>query len=141
MNPEAAHLAVLEYLELCQPNIAATARAFGITRPVVYDSVKRHREGDLTDRSRAPKRYPHKTPDHIEDMVVVAKNKTRWGPKRWAIYLQKYEGLQVPDGAIRHILRHNRHRLAYLEVARVIVEATHVFLSTGIQPNHLRSFG
>jgi transposase-like protein len=118
VNPEAARLAVAEYLESCQHNITATARAFGITRPVVYDIVKRYQEGDLTDRSRAPKHQPQKTPVPIEEAVVAAKNKIRLGPRRLSIYLAKYQGLQVPYGTIRHILRRNHHRLTYLTVAR-----------------------
>jgi len=118
VNPEAARLAVVEYLESCQRNITATARAFGITRPVVYDIVKRHQEGDLTDRSWAPKHQPQKTPAPIEEAVVAAKNKIRLGPQRLSIYLAKYQGLRVPYGTIRHILRRNRHRLTYLTVAR-----------------------
>lgn len=55
VNPEAARLVVLEYLKSCHYNIAATARAFGITRPVVYDILKKHQEKDLRDRSRIPK--------------------------------------------------------------------------------------
>jgi hypothetical protein len=37
INPQTARLAVLEYLDSADGNVAATARAFGITRPVVYN--------------------------------------------------------------------------------------------------------
>jgi len=50
-NPQAARMAVLEYLKT-NPNVSQTARMFGITRPVVYDILKKEREGDLKDRSR-----------------------------------------------------------------------------------------
>jgi hypothetical protein len=101
----------LDYLASCGHNIAATARAFGITRPVVYDILVKQQQGDLRDRSRAPKRQPRKTPAAVEERVLAAKNKTRLGPKRLSLYLAKYEALQVPWGTIRHILRRNRHRL------------------------------
>ncbi len=111
INPEAARRAVLEYLRSCQHNIAATARVFGITRPVVYDIVKKQEEGNLRDRSRAPHHQPQKTPEPIEEAVVAAKNKTHLGPKRLSLYLAKYEQLHVSWATIRHILQRNRHRL------------------------------
>jgi hypothetical protein len=52
-----------------------------------------------------------RTPPDVETKVVEAKNKTRLGPIRLSTYLRKYEGVLVPPGTIRHILRRNRHRL------------------------------
>ena len=111
INPEAARKAVLEYLMTNNHNIANTARVFGINRTVVYDILRKEKEGDLKDRPRTPKHQPKKTPANIEDKVVAAKNKTRLGPKRLSRYLEKYEKLKVPPGTIRHILRRNKHRL------------------------------
>ena len=113
INPQAARIAVLEYLKTNRGNIAGTARAFGIQRPVVYDILKKEKEKNLKDRSRRPRNSPNKTPAQVEDQVVEAKNKTRLGPKRLSVYLQKYLGLQVPAGTIRHILRRNKNRLNY----------------------------
>ena len=96
INPQAARRAVLDYLASCGHNIAATARAFGITRLVVYDILVKQRQGDLRDRSRAPKRQPRKTPAAVEERVLAAKNKTRLGPKRLSLFLAKYEALQAP---------------------------------------------
>jgi transposase-like protein len=111
-NAEAARRAVLEYLKT-DPNISRAARMFGITRAVVYDILKKEETGDLRDWSRAPKRQPGKTPAAVEDKVVSAKNKTRLGPERLSRYLQEYEGIVVPVGTIRHILRRNKSRLEY----------------------------
>lgn len=47
-NAEAARRAVVEYLKT-NPNISETARMFGITRAVVYDIIKKDKEGDLRD--------------------------------------------------------------------------------------------
>lgn len=113
LSPETARLAVLEYLGTNGGNISEAARVFGITRPVVYDIRKKAAEGDLTDRSRAPKRQPTKTPEETEDRVVAAKNKTRLGSKRLSIYLEKYEHLTVAPGTIRHIIRRNKDKLTY----------------------------
>jgi len=111
-NAEAARRAVLEYLKT-HHSISETARMFGVTRAVVYDIIKKEKAGDLTDRSRAPKRQPKKTADAVEDKVVTAKNKTRLGPERLSRHLQEHEGLKVAVGTIRHILRRNKARLDY----------------------------
>lgn len=113
VNPEAARLAVLEYLKTNGHNMSDAARVFGITRSVVYDILKKQAEGDLKDRSRVPKHQPNKTPAETQQKVIEAKNKTRLGPKRLSLYLSKYEEIDVPAGTIRHILRRNRHLLTY----------------------------
>jgi len=113
VNPEAARLAVLEYLKTNAGNIADAARVFGINRPVVYDILSKQATGDLRDRSRVPNRQPNKTPARVEQQVIDVRNKTRMGPKRLSIYLAKYEKIIVPAGTIRHILRRNRGRLTY----------------------------
>jgi len=111
INAAAARRAVLEYLASCGHNIAATARVFGITRPVVYDILAKQRQGNLADRPKAPQRQPRKTPAAVEEQVIAARNRTRLGPKRLSLYLAKYEGLQLPWATIRHILRRNRHQI------------------------------
>lgn len=58
INPEAARLAVIEYLKTNKGNISDAARVFGIQRTVVYDILKKKKEGDLKDRSRAPLHSP-----------------------------------------------------------------------------------
>jgi len=110
INPEAARQAVLEYLKANRGNIADTARAFGITRPVVYDILKKQREGDLKDRSRAPRNQPNRTSPQIEARVIDMKNLTHKGPIRLSLDLAK-EGIHVPPGTIRHILRRNKARI------------------------------
>ncbi len=86
---------------------------FGINRTVVYDILKKEAEGDLSDRSKAPKHSPNKTSPETEDKVIEVKNKTRMGAKRLSRYLNKYENLIVPYGTIRHILRRNKSSINY----------------------------
>jgi len=111
INPQAARQAVLEYLNTNGRNISEAARAFGIHRAVVYDILGKQKEGNLQDRSKAPKNQPRKTPQAIENKVIAEKNKTRLGPQRLSLYLQRYEEISVPPGTIRHILRRNREKL------------------------------
>jgi putative transposase len=111
INPEAARQAVMEYLVSCGHNVAETARTFGITRPVVYDIQSKAQEGDLKDRTKRPHRQPTKTASCVEEQVIAAKLRTHFGPRRLAIYLHKYEKLELPWPTIRHILRRNRELL------------------------------
>src|SRR3990172_10301437 len=96
IDPVAGRTAVLEYLKTNGGNISAAAEVFGINRPVVYDILKKESEGDLSDRSRAPKHSPNKVPSEVEDKVIEVKNKTRMGAKRLSVYLNKYENLALP---------------------------------------------
>lgn len=109
INPEAARLAVLEYLKTNNHNVSETARVFCINRCVVYDIIKKNKEGNLKDRSRTPINQPNKTPSDIEGKVIEVKNQTGYGPKRLSIYLAKHYNLKVPYGTIRHILRRNKN--------------------------------
>lgn len=113
INPETARAAVLEYLGSNGGNISDCAYVFSISRPIVYKTIRKKKEGNLQDSSRIPLNQPKKTPSIIEDKVIEAKNKTRLGSKRLSIYLQKHEGIVVPYGTIRHILRRNKHRIIY----------------------------
>lgn len=56
ISPEAARRAVLDYLSSNKGNIAECARVFGVTRVTIYDIIKKKKEGNLKDRSKAPKR-------------------------------------------------------------------------------------
>jgi len=102
---------VVEYWRSNGHNVSSAARLFGINCCVVYDILPKWAEGDLRDRPKTPKHQPNNTPAEVEDKVVAAKNKTRLGPERLSRYLHKYEGLSVPAGTIRHILRRNRDRI------------------------------
>jgi len=113
INSEAARRAVLEYLKTNNRNISEASSIFGINRAVVYDIIKKEREGDLKDRSKAPKHQPRRTPAAIEDKVIEIKNKTRLGPERLSRYLKQHEGIYVPPGTLRHIIRRNKKKINY----------------------------
>ena len=111
IHPQAARHAVLEYLKANRGNISQAARAFGLSRPVVYDILRKQAQGDLGDRSKAPHHQPRKTPPEVEEKVIQAKNRTRLGPQRLSLWLGKYLDLAVPPGTIRHILRRNKEKI------------------------------
>lgn len=142
INPVAARQAVLDYLAFCNHNIAETARAFGITRPVVYAIQRKQQAGDLRDSSRAPHRRPRQTAAAVEEQVIAAKRRTGLGPKRLSLYLAKYEHLQIPWPTVRHIVRRHRQRLVVprLPAGRQGVDAPRLVpSSTGTRPSPSRS--
>lgn len=99
-------------------NYSETARLWHTSRHVVRKWVRRHQKlGDasLGDRSRRPHHTPRQTPPEIEQQVLDAREKTRYGRQRLAIYLER-QGLHLSPYTIRHILR--RHRPAQKRVRR-----------------------
>ena len=76
---------------------------FGINRAVVYNILKKETEGDLRDRSRAPRHQPRKTPSAVEDKVIEVKNGTHLGPERLSRYLLDHEGLSLCPQALSDI--------------------------------------
>ena len=113
INPEAARRAVLGYLKTNNHNISETASIFGINRTVVYDIIKKETEGDLRDRSKVPKQQPQRTPIAVEGQVIEVKNKTGLGPERLSRYLKQHEGISIPPGTIRHIIKRNKEKINY----------------------------
>ena len=113
VNPEAARLAVIQYLKTNGGSISDAAEVFCINRPVIYDILKKQEEGDLKDRSKIPKHQPFRTPPEIEDLVIEIKNKTNFGPERVSDYAKDYHNTTIAPGTIRHILRRNRARVKH----------------------------
>ena len=85
-------------------SLRETARRLSISRNTVRKWVRRflaEGEAGLVDRSRRPKRSPHKTPKEVEEAVLALREKHGWGRKRIA------HALGLPEGTVRHILRRN----------------------------------
>lgn len=66
---------------------------YGISRKTGYKWAARYAEGGyagLEDRSRAPRRCPHRTPQAIVDAVLaVRRQHPRWGPKKLVAVLRR----------------------------------------------------
>lgn len=110
INPETARTAVLEYLSSNGGNVSDCSKTFGITRVVIYDIIRKGKEGDLKDRHKAPKKIHNKTEESVEDLIVQTKITTGLPPKRLGYYLLQNYNLNIAYGTIRNILR--RHRLS-----------------------------
>jgi transposase len=91
-------------------SISETARRWRTSRQVVRKWIRRYdAEGlsGLEDRSRRPQTSPSQTPPHIEEQVLEAWKKTRYGRHRLALYLRAH-GLCLSPHTIRHIFRRRR---------------------------------
>ena len=74
---------------------------FGISRKTGYKWLNRYRKGGagaLFDRSRAPKRTPHRTPEPIRKLLIEARQaRPRWGPRKLLDYLKpRHPGVSFP---------------------------------------------
>src|SRR3989344_4870740 len=112
ISPQVARVAVLNDLHTNKRNIAKTAKAFGVQRTVIYDIIKKQKEKDLHDRSKAPKIVKNRTNDIIVQKVIAAEKATGFGPRRLFNYLQLRYGLYVAYGTIRSILQRNKEKTA-----------------------------
>jgi len=85
--------------------IREAARAFACSRNTVRKWLRRFKQAGkpgLQERSRAPKRIPHKTSSQVEQRVLQARDQIPcFGPKR----LKQEFGLRCSTGAIGRILR------------------------------------
>ena len=88
-----------------EKGIRAASRLFGCSRNTVRKWLRRYQEeGEpgLKERSRAPRRIPHKTPPELEQTVLQARDAIPcFGPQR----LKQEFGLPCSAGAIGRILR------------------------------------
>lgn len=111
INPEAARTAVLEYLKSNGNNVSDCAKVFGLTRAVIYDIIRKSKEGNLQDRSRAPKKVSNRTPGVIEQLVINIRQQEKreggkiLGPKAISFKIYREYKIDLPYGTIRGILR------------------------------------
>ena len=71
-------------------SVAATAEAAGVSRATVYKWLRRWRtEGDagLIDRTSRPVRSPRRLDPKLEQRILTARRRRRWGPHQLSYYL------------------------------------------------------
>lgn len=112
ISPEAARVAVLNFLHTNKNNISKTAKTFGLQRSVIYNIIRREKTGSLKDNSKAPKKIHNKTAREIEEKIILSKNQTGFGPRRLFKYLQIRYGLYVAYGTIRSVIYRYRKSLS-----------------------------
>jgi len=97
-------------------SVAEAARRYGVSRQTAHTWLARH-DADpaapLADRPRRPRRSPGRTPDGIERVVLEARDRWGWGPRKLHAVLAR-DGLPAPPvRTIAAILaRHGRTRPA-----------------------------
>jgi len=91
-------------------SLSETARRWQTSRQVVRKWVRRYREegeAGLESRSHRPHCSPRRTAPEVEQQVMEAWEKTKYGRHRLAIFL-RHHGLELSPHTIRHILRRLR---------------------------------
>lgn len=90
--------------------VAHVAKAMGISRQCAHRWLARwdaYGDAGLEDRSSRPHTSPHRTPVEVEEWVLEARRRLRWGPDRLGPHLG------VPPRTVSRILRrHHVPRLA-----------------------------
>ena len=74
-----------EDFESGQWSMTELCERYGVTRPTGYKWVGRFRESGapgMTERSRAPRACPHRTPAKIEALILTARMEYGWGAKK-----------------------------------------------------------
>lgn len=105
-----------EFVYLAQKpgtNIAQLCRRFGISRPTGYKWLARYRnagEEGLIDRSRRPYHSPGKTPEAIENKVLLVRKQTGWGGRkiRQRLLVQGARAAPAPSTITGILHRHGR---------------------------------
>ena len=111
ISPKAARQAILQILKSNNGKISETARMLGVTRKTVYKALAKRECGNLDDSSRSPKVVHNKTPNEIEEKVILLKRKTHYGPIRLKEELEAVYALQISAHTIRNIVRRNREKI------------------------------
>lgn len=71
-------------------SIAALGRIYGVARKTIYKWLSRHdAEGmaGLADRSRVPRHFPGKVSDEVIGLIIAARQRWNWGPRKLRIKL------------------------------------------------------
>lgn len=108
-----------------QYSISELCRAFEISRPTAYLTIKKYQElglNGLIESSRAPKYHPNRTNSEIENEVIIWRNKhPRWGAKKIHKLMQNNFDLEaIPSVVtINNILKRNGLILPQKRMRRV----------------------
>ncbi len=88
--------------------VAEAARRYGVSRKTAYKWLARH-DADpgapTADRSRRPRSSPARTPDDVERLVLEARDRWGWGPRKLHAVLKAEGRTAPPPRTIAAILR------------------------------------
>lgn len=99
----AARLLARKILEQNKGCVSRAACVLGISRL----TVRRARDGDLDDSSRAPKNIKNKTPFGLEKTVIEEGKNTGYRYRRLTSYIYRKYGLSLNENTVKAILKRN----------------------------------
>jgi transposase InsO family protein len=139
-NPVSERLRFIQRLNEGE-RVVDLCEEFGISRKTAYKLKARFEEfgpAGLYDRSRAPKRIPHRTQPQIERLIVEARAKhPNWGPLTLRETLsRKHPGVQLPSTTTIDLILH-RHGLVKPRKRRRHATPAHSPLRVAERPNHI----
>ena len=88
-------------------NISQVCREFGISRKAFYKWWPCYaREGlsGLKDHSKRPKNHPKTVPNEIAQLIVKLRQKSYYGPRRLAFYLERDYGVKLSVYGVYRVL-------------------------------------
>lgn len=101
-------LALVHAVRIAGLSVAEAARRYGVSRKTAHKWLARH-EADpaapLADRSRRPGRSPGRTPEDVERVVLEARDRWGWGPRKLHAVLAAEGRPAPPVRTIAAILR------------------------------------
>ena len=102
-SPELARTMVLKVLKQNHGNVSITASILKIHRK----TVRRARDGCLSDKSKRSLTSKNKTPFVIENTILKVAKETGYRYRRLASYLFNFLGISIPENTIKGILKRN----------------------------------
>ena len=112
-KPEAIRRAMIRFFLDHGENVSYTARVFRTCRPTVTKWVRRYKADGwkgLRDLPRRPRRCPHKTPDHHQQLIANLRTnhgrrpKTRIGQDKIQLLLEQRYGIKMSSSTINRVL-------------------------------------
>ena len=88
-------------------NVSQVCRESGISRKSFYKWWPRYvKEGlsGLRDRSKRPKSHPKTVPKQIAQLIIKLRQKSRYGPRRLAFYLERDYGVKLSVYGVYRVL-------------------------------------
>ena len=102
--PEKAREIVRKVLKQQKGNVSATARILEVERK----TVRRSRDGPLSDQSRRPHNSPNKIETGMEQLIINEGKNTGYRHRRLTNFLYDKYGLILSEDTVKAVLRRNK---------------------------------
>ena len=106
ISKEKARQIVRKVLNKNEGNVSRTAQILEICRK----TVRRARDGSLSDYSRRPKKSPRRLYEHFEDLIVTEGKHTGYGAQRLSSFLFQKYGHEFSMYTVKKVLKRNKVR-------------------------------